>query len=124
MRRILNEKESKRRRRKAHIRKSVIGTKDRPRLVVFRSSKHIYAQLVNDTTHHTILTTSTLDKGIGEELKKASGKVARAKIVGKRMSELAKEKNITQVVFDRSGYIYHGRVKAVAESAREGGLEF
>lgn len=124
MQKTVNEKEIKRRRRKAHIRKSVVGTEDRPRLVVFRSLKHIYAQLVNDNTHHTILTTSTLDKGISDELKKASGKVAKAKIVGKRMSELAKEKNITQVVFDRSGYIYHGRIKAVADGAREGGLDF
>lgn len=108
---------AKRDRRHLRVRKKVSGTQARPRLVVFRSLKHIYAQLVDDTANHTIATVTDLDILTMKKTEKATE-------VGKRIAERAKAAGITQVVFDRAGYQYHGRVKAVAEGAREGGLEF
>src|ERR1043165_8149778 len=99
------------------VRRNVAGTDQRPRHVVFRSLKHIYAQLVDDAKNHTIATVGDLDI---ETMKKTE----KATEVGKRIAERAKAAGITQVVFDRAGYQYHGRVKAVAEGARKGGLEF
>jgi large subunit ribosomal protein L18 len=112
-------KTSAARRLKRHlrVRTKVSGTPERPRLVVFRSLKHIYAQLVDDTANKTLATVS--DLGI-EQGKKAE----RASEVGKLIAERAKSAGITRVVFDRAGYRYHGRIKAVAEGARKGGLEF
>lgn len=108
--------------RKIRIRKKVNGSADRPRLVVFRSNAHIYAQIVNDSDGHTLAAASTLS------LKKTEPglhcNISGATRVGQEIARLAKEKNINQVVFDRNGYIYHGRIKAVADAAREGGLEF
>ncbi|HYC51157.1 MAG TPA: 50S ribosomal protein L18 [Gemmatimonadaceae bacterium] len=103
--------------RHLRVRNKISGTPERPRLVVFRSLKHIYAQLVDDTTHRTLATVS--DLGI-EQGKKGE----RASEVGKLIAERAKTAGITRVVFDRAGYRYHGRIKAVADGAREGGLEF
>jgi large subunit ribosomal protein L18 len=108
---------------KYRIRKKVIGSTERPRLVVFRSSSNMYAQLIDDTSHKTICTVSTLTKEVKDELKDKTTKVNESKIVGKVIAKKAKEKDIKKVVFDRNGYLYHGRVKAVAEGAREGGLE-
>lgn len=118
----VQSKESARRRRKVRIRKKITGTADRPRMVVFRSNLHLYVQLVDDEKGATLAAASTLG------LKKA-GETARCnraggELLGKEIARLAKEKSISRVVFDRNGYIYHGRVKAVAEGAREGGLEF
>ena|SRR5690242_3919946 len=107
----------RRERRHLRVRKKVHGTPERPRLVVRRSLKHIYAQLVDDTTHRTLLTVTDLTVGEGK-------KVERSVAVGKTIAERAKEAGITRVVFDRAGYQYHGRVKSVADGAREGGLEF
>ena len=107
----------KRFRRHLRVRKKVEGTEERPRLVVKRSLKHIYAQIVDDRANRTILTVSDLTVGDGK-------KSERAAAVGKALAERAKEAGITRVVFDRAGYQYHGRVKAVADGAREGGLEF
>ena len=104
-------------RRHFRLRKKVVGSAERPRLVVYRSLKHIYAQLVDDVKNHTIATVGDLDI---ETMKKTE----KATEVGKRIAERAKAAGITQVVFDRAGYQYHGRVKAVAEGARKGGLEF
>ena len=118
MRRIPNPKTRSelRARRKLRIRKTVVGTQERPRLVVFRSLKHITAQLVDDTQGRTLFTvTSSALTGT---------KTEKSAQVGKRVAERAKEAGITRVVFDRAGYQYHGRVKAVADAAREGGLEF
>ena len=112
-----NSAASKRDRRHLRVRKRVSGTPARPRLVVFRSLKHIYAQLVDDAGGRTIATV-----GDGDIL--TMKKTQKATEVGKRIAERAKAAGITQVVFDRAGYQYHGRVKAVAEGAREGGLEF
>jgi large subunit ribosomal protein L18 len=109
---------------KYRVRKRVAGSSERPRLVVFRSLNNIYAQLVDDINHKTICTVSTLNKEVRGELKDKTAKVSDSKIVGKVIAAKAKEKNIKKVVFDRNGYLYHGRVKAVADGAREGGLEF
>lgn len=106
-------------RRHLRVRKRVEGTPERPRLVVRRSLKHIYAQIVDDQSNRTILTVSDLKEN-GEGKKKSE----RALNVGKVLAERAKAAGITRVVFDRAGYKYHGRVKAVADGAREGGLEF
>lgn len=104
-------------RRHLRVRKKVEGTAERPRLVVHRSLKHIYAQIVDDISNRTILTVSDLMVGEGK-------KAERSLAVGKTLAERAKAAGITRVVFDRAGYRYHGRVKAVADGAREGGLEF
>jgi large subunit ribosomal protein L18 len=108
-------------RRHLRVRKKVAGTMERPRLVVFRSLKHIYAQLVDDDRGVTILGVSDASEGVQVD---GTGKVARGKGTGKLLAEKAKAAGFSRVVFDRAGYRYHGRVQAVAEGAREGGLEF
>ncbi|HWP37305.1 MAG TPA: 50S ribosomal protein L18 [Gemmatimonadales bacterium] len=114
-------REERRYRRHLRVRRRVAGTVERPRLVVFRSLKHIYAQLVDDDAGRTLVAASDRTP----DLEKAkTGKVGAAHAVGKRLAALARERGITRVVFDRAGYRYHGRVRAVAEGAREGGLEF
>jgi large subunit ribosomal protein L18 len=114
--RVPKDRAGLRTRRHVRVRAKVKGTPERPRLVVFRSDKHIYAQLVNDTAQRTIATVS--DQGM-------SGKKSEKSVeVGKKIAEKAKAAGISKVVFDRAGYQYHGRVKAVADGAREGGLEF
>lgn len=110
-------------RRKYSIRKRISGTQARPRLSVFRSSKHIYAQVIDDTTGETLVSASTQSPEIREELS-GKGKTERASLVGHLIAKKSVAKEITSVVFDRNGFIYHGRVKAVAEAAREGGLVF
>ncbi len=113
--------------RKNRIRKKIHGTTEKPRLTVFRSAKHIYAQLVDDTTGKTLTGVSSLNKELQasiEEVRKKEGKVGVSKLVGKAIAEKAKKMKIEAVVFDRNGFIYHGRVKAVADGAREGGLKF
>ncbi|MDR3357349.1 MAG: 50S ribosomal protein L18 [Desulfovibrio sp.] len=115
-------KNESRKRRKIRIRKKVNGTPARPRLVVYRSNLHIYAQLVNDVSGVTMASVSTLSLSRSEP--GLCCNMAGAGRVGKEIARLAREKNVTRVVFDRNGYLYHGRVKAVADSARESGLEF
>ena len=107
----------KRFRRHLRVRKKVTGTADRPRLVIFRSLKHITAQLVDDVAGRTLMTVSSGQDDTGKKTEKSLA-------VGKRIASRAKDAGITKVVFDRAGYKYHGRVKAVADGAREGGLEF
>jgi large subunit ribosomal protein L18 len=119
----VNIKELARERRHARIRKKVFGTAERPRLSVFRSLNHIYAQIIDDTKGHTIVSASTLDKEFKEE-KGHKGNVAMAKKTGKLLASKAAKAGIKNIVFDRSGYKYHGCIKALAEAAREGGLEF
>ncbi len=114
---IPKTREEKRRRRHIRVRNTISGTAERPRLVVFRSLKHITAQLVDDTQGRTLFTVTSAAVGDGSKTEKSLA-------VGKRVAERAKEAGITRVVFDRAGYQYHGRVKAVADGAREGGLEF
>ena len=107
--------------RHERIRKTIMGTSTLPRLCVFRSNKEIYAQIIDDETRTTICSASTLDKDL--KIKNGSN-VEAAKVVGKAIAEKAKKAKVTKVVFDRGGYLYHGRVKALAEAARENGLEF
>jgi large subunit ribosomal protein L18 len=113
-----------RERRHLRIRRKISGTAERPRLSVFRSLNHIYCQLVDDHSGRTLVAVCSRDKDLVEPLKALKDKVARSKLVGQRLAARAKEKGIAQVCFDRSGYLYHGRVKAVADGAREGGLNF
>lgn len=108
--------------RKIRIRKTVQGTAARPRLSVFRSDKHIYAQLINDIDRVTIAQASSLEKVLKDT--PAEGRIDLAKKVGQLVAQRALEQNIQKVVFDRGGFLYHGRVKAVADAAREKGLEF
>ncbi len=117
-------KEEKRKRRHARIRKKVFGTAECPRLFVFRSLKHIYAQLINDDEGRVILSVSSLSPEFREKKKEKGQNIEGAKLVGKLLAQKAGEKNISQVVFDRGGYKYQGRVRALAEGAREGGLKF
>ncbi|MBF2077283.1 MAG: 50S ribosomal protein L18 [Synechococcales cyanobacterium T60_A2020_003] len=111
------------RRRHARIRRKVFGTSERPRLAVFRSNQHIYAQVIDDTLHQTLASASTLDPDLKSAL--SSGSTCEASThVGKLIAERALEKGIRQVVFDRGGKLYHGRIKALADAARENGLDF
>jgi large subunit ribosomal protein L18 len=114
---IPKTREQQRYRRHLRVRKKVSGTAERPRLVIFRSLKHITAQIVDDTAGRTLMTVSSTDLTSGKKTEKSAE-------VGKRIAARAKDAGITKVVFDRAGYKYHGRVKAVADGAREGGLEF
>lgn len=109
-------------RRKKRIRKKLSGTTDRPRMSVFRTAKHIYAQVINDETGSTLCAASTLSKDVRGELE--GNKTAAAKKVGAAIAKACSDKGIAKVVFDRNGFIYHGRIKALAEAAREGGLDF
>ena len=116
----IKSREDRRQRIKFRIRKRVAGDQDRPRLTVFRSLSHIYAQVIDDANGVTVASASSNEK----DAKASGGNLAGAKEIGRRVAERAKEKGITKVVFDRGGYIYHGRVKALADAAREAGLEF
>jgi large subunit ribosomal protein L18 len=119
----LNPRQEARLKRKKRIRKKISGSPERPRLSVFRSSKHIYAQLIDDLNGVTLVTASTLNPEIREQ-EKVKGKIEDAKRVGKVIADKAKAKGITRVVFDRNGFMFHGRVRALAAAAREAGLEF
>ncbi len=112
-----------RQRKHERVRKKISGTPERPRLNVFRSLKHIYAQIIDDTTGSTLVSASTVDEALKGKLNSGSHKEA-AREVGKLLARKALEKGITKVVFDRGGYLYHGRVRELAEGAREGRLEF
>jgi large subunit ribosomal protein L18 len=113
-----------RRRRHLRVRAKISGTPERPRLNVYRSSAHIYAQVIDDTTWTTLVAASDLEADFAERLSDGKTKSDKAKAVGQLIGERAKELGITSVVFDRGGYKYHGRVKAVADGAREAGLDF
>lgn len=116
---MLNKKEEGRLKRKQRIRKKIRGTSERPRLTVFRSARHMYAQIIDDTTGRTLVSASTLEKEHGQ----AGGNKVQAQAVGKRLGEKAKGVKITEVVFDRNGYLYHGCVKSLADAVREAGLK-
>jgi len=132
-----NKKRAARLKRKARIRKKVFGNANRLRFTVFRSAKHIYVQVIDDTISHTLTSASSLEKSVALRLKETdkeatdskkeqilSGKIRQAKIVGKVIAQRALEKGVKRVVFDRNGFLYHGRVKAVSDGAREAGLIF
>ena len=118
-----NPRQQARLKRKKRIRKKISGNPERPRLSVFRSSKHIYAQLIDDDSGVTLVAVSTLHPDVRQQ-EKVKGKIEDAKRVGKMIADQAKAKGITEVVFDRNGFLYHGRVRALATAAREAGLEF
>jgi len=118
-----NPKVVARLRRKKRFLKKIRGTQDRPRLCVFRSNKHIFAQIIDDEQSTTLVSASTLSKEIAGSLEK-TGTVAAARSVGELLGRKAKEKQIHKIVFDRNGFIYHGRVKALADAVREVGLDF
>lgn len=121
----IQEKVKKRNeRRKKSIRSKIFGTAERLRLTVFKSNTGIYAQIIDDTTGHTLVSASSIDKETRNKITKEMNKTAISKIVGSVIAERAKSKNINQVVFDRNGNIYTGRVKALADAAREAGLKF
>jgi len=121
---IQNKKHDRWQKKKASIRKRVHGTPERPRLTIYRSAKHIYAQIIDDTTGKTLVSASTLSKGLRDDVKNLKAPMEICKLVGKYAAKQALEKKIQNVVYDRNGYLYHGRVKAVADGAREGGLKF
>lgn len=118
-----NDREVKRLAKHERIRKRVVGTSERPRLCVHRSLKNFYAQIVDDTTGKVLFGVSTLNKDVASQIK-GGGNMSGSAALGKVFAELAKKKGITKVCFDRGGYLYHGRIKAFADSARESGLEF
>lgn len=120
---MAKDKEENRQRRHQRVRKKVIGTPKRLRLSIYRSLNHIYAQIIDDLKGLTVVSASSLDKGF-QEKKSHRGNIYTAKQVGELVAKRAVEKDIKKVVFDRSGYLYHGRIKALAEAAREAGLEF
>ena len=117
----LAQKQVARLKRQTRVRKKITGSPERPRLNVFRSARHIYAQLIDDTTGATLVAASTLTDGLTDGY---TGNADAAAKVGAAIAKKALEKDITQVVFDRNGFLYHGRVKALAEAARENGLSF
>lgn len=116
-------REAQRDRIHQRLRQKLAGTAERPRLAIYRSIKHVRAQVIDDSKNHTIVSASSLDSDVRKEIK-GGGNVAAAKVVGKIVAERARAKGIEKVVFDRGGYIYHGRVKALADAAREAGLKF
>lgn len=119
---MVKNREESRERRRRRVRAKIAGTAARPRLNVFRSLQHIYVQLIDDGEGHTLVAASSLDKDVRTRVNLK--KTDEAVVVGKLLAQRAQEKQIKQVVFDRAGYRYHGRIKAVADGAREGGLEF
>lgn len=121
---ILKVKEVRRERRKAQIRKRVFGTAEKPRLTVSRSLKHIYAQVIDDTKGHTLLSMSTMNEPVKDEVGTRCGNKQAATKVGTALAKAALDKGIKAVVFDRNGYRFHGRIKALADAAREAGLKF
>ena len=121
---IIKNRSENRRRLKHHIRLKVSGHAQRPRLAVFRSLRHVYAQIIDDATGKTLITVSDISKEFRDQFKDVKGQVKMARLVGQLAARKALEQQITTVVFDRSGYLYHGVVKATADGAREGGLNF
>jgi large subunit ribosomal protein L18 len=110
--------------RKKRIRKKLFGTTERPRLCVFRSSRHIYVQVIDDIQGRTLASASSMEKNLREDKSAIGDKTAMATQVGKLIAERTQEKGVKQIVFDRNGFLYHGRVKALSDGAREGGLDF
>ena len=117
------ERRQARLKRQTRVRQKVRGTEEKPRLCVFRSAKHMYAQIIEDSTGKTLLSVSTVSKDVAGDVK-YSGNIEAAKAVGTAIAKKALDKKIKQVVFDRNGFLYHGRVKALADAAREAGLSF
>ncbi len=113
-----------RQKKKIRIQKKFRGTSERPRIAVFTSLKQVYAQIIDDVNGVTLVSASSLSKDISSDIGNAKNKIEKSKVVGKYLAQKAKDKGIETVVFDRSGYRYHGRIQAIADGAREGGLKF
>ena len=120
---MLRDRKANRKERHKRVRKKIQGTAEKPRLAVFKSSIHIYAQIIDDVKSHTIISASTMDPAFKQKMS-STGNRAAAKLVGEILVEKAREKGVKEVVFDRGGFIYHGRIKALAEAVREAGLKF
>lgn len=118
----VKRKKQRRDKIRRRIRSSIRGTKDRPRMSIYKSNKHIYVQLIDDLNSHTLVSASSLSNEIEDQINEKTG-VEQAQIIGKHLAEKAKSANIKKVVFDRGGYKYHGQIKAIAEAARESGLQ-
>ncbi|MDY0081853.1 MAG: 50S ribosomal protein L18 [Ignavibacteriaceae bacterium] len=121
---MIKRNNNSRLRSKTRLRKKISGTSEMPRLTVYRSLNQVYAQIIDDSTGNTLVAASSLSKELTEELKNNKGKISKSKLVGSLVAKKALEKKITNVVFDRNGYRYHGRIQAIAEGAREAGLKF
>jgi large subunit ribosomal protein L18 len=121
---LLKNKRFMHEKRHRRVRRKVFGTAERPRLAVFKSLKHMYVQLIDDVLGRTLVAASTKDKDLGAKLGTKTGNIAAAMAVGKAVAERAKAAGLTKVVYDRGGFLYHGRVKALADAARKAGLEF
>ena len=120
---MLKDRKANRKERHKRVRKKIKGTAEKPRLAVFKSSAHIYAQIIDDVKAHTIVSASTFDSAFKSKMS-STGNVAAAKLVGQILAEKARDKGVKEIVFDRGGFIYHGRIKALAETVREAGLKF
>ena len=121
---IITDKKESRLKRKKSVRKKIKGSSERPRLTVFKTSRHIYAQIIDDDNGSTLLSASTISKDTLSKAGGISGNIKGAKLIGETIGKRGKEKGIQEVVFDRNGFLYHGRVKALADAARENGLKF
>ncbi len=122
---MINKDNTKKRNRiRTHIRKKISGSPECPRLAVYRSLNHLYAQIIDDINGKTLVSASTLTSDLKDEVKNTKSRIAKAKLIGITVAKKALENNIKTVVFDRSGYKYHGNIKAIADGAREGGLKF
>ena len=120
---VANQRRLARTKRQVRVRRKIRGSEERPRLCIFRSSKHIYVQIIEDVTGRTLVAASTVSNGIVEGVK-CTGNIEAAKVVGQAIAKKALEKNIKQVVFDRNGFLYHGRIQAQADAAHEAGLSY
>ena len=118
------DKREKRLKRKKSVRKKIKGTPERPRLTVFKTARHIYAQIIDDSIGKTLITASTISKGLRSKAKGINSNIKGAILVGETIGKIGVEKGIKKVVFDRNGFLFHGRVKALADAARENGLKF
>jgi large subunit ribosomal protein L18 len=121
---FITDKKESRLKRKKRVRKKIKGSSERPRLTVFKTSRHIYAQIIDDSNGRTLLSASTISKDILSKAQGIGGNIKGAKLIGETIGKKGKEKGIGEVVFDRNGFLYHGRVKALADAARENGLKF
>ena len=121
---FITDKKESRLKRKKRVRKKIKGSSERPRLTVFKTSRHIYAQIIDDSKDRTLLSASSISKDILSKAQGIGGNIKGAKLIGETIGKKGKEKGIEEVVFDRGGYLYHGRVKILADAARKAGLKF
>jgi large subunit ribosomal protein L18 len=121
---FIKDKKANRLKRKRRVRKKIEGSSERPRLTVFKTARHIYAQIIDDSKGITLLSASTISKDIKSKAKGIGGNIKGAKLIGETLGKKGKQKGVEEIVFDRNGFLYHGRIKALADAARENGLKF